>query len=41
MKSLLLQAFWRNPQLHPQLGDNFNESVKFKVQGCFACEIAI
>jgi hypothetical protein len=33
--------FLRNPQLHPQLGDNFNEWFKLKVEGYFVCEIDI
>ena len=40
-KPLTFKAFQRNPQVHPQLGDNFNENFRLKVEGYLACEIAM
>ena len=31
----------RNPQVHPQLGDNFKKKVILKVETYFTCEMDI
>jgi hypothetical protein len=41
MKSLCLKQNMRNPQLHPQVGDNFNMRFKLKVKVYFAFEMAM